>query len=79
MEELKKSDYTPSIITKSQFEEVFNKYLDHLNNSHGRPGDARNPHSRQMSVVGEASAADEDMDENMDDSPSQDPAALQAA
>ena len=40
LEKLKKSDYMPEGIDKTKFDEIFNKYLEHLNYSDGKPGDA---------------------------------------
>lgn len=51
--DFKMSDFAPKVITKSQFDNVFNKYLDHLNNAHGKPGAACNAHDKRMSTITE--------------------------
>lgn len=67
MEEMKENDYTPTGITKSQFDSVFNVYLEHLNNAHGKPGESKNGWNKLMTTIAEKEDGSEDeKDEKVD-------------
>ena len=51
--------FKPKGIPKEKFDSIFNKYIDHINNSHGKPGDAVNAHDD-----GSVKTIDEVLDED---------------
>ena len=58
---LKTDIFKPKGLTREQFDSVFNKYLEHLNNGHGKPGKAVNAHDAgEMTTIGEAPEKEED-------------------
>ena len=57
--------YEPKGIDKNTFDSVFNQYVDHVSNSKGKPGDARNPHADLSDKYGATDAIAEEEEEHM--------------
>lgn len=71
-DDIKSKKYEAKGIDQNTFDSVFSQYVDHVSNSKGKPGEARNPHqemAEKYSAGSEAIAEEEDehMTENQVD------------